>query len=138
MKPSALDSDTVSQSFKSFIVRGCKEGEEGNASCIELDPPLLTTNHHRYNTTMNDFGSVKIWMCLALVVIACVSGSLRFPLPSLPWLDRLLDATAHYLPVHDPRFSEVTTTLFENNMLSDQVQWDNYSLILRGQRVFLQ
>ena len=138
MKPSPLD--TASQSLST--IRGCKESEElrdfGNASWIELDPPLLTTNRHRCNTTMNDLGSVKIWICLALVSMVCVLGSLRFPLPSPPWLDGLIDATARYLPVHDARFSEVTATLFESNGRTDQVQWDNYSLILRGQRIFLQ
>jgi hypothetical protein len=134
MKPSDAF-DTASSS-----IRGCKEGvEEGdldNASWIELDPSLLP-NRHRSNTIMNDLGSVKIWMCLALSV-ACVLGSLRFLSPSPPWLDGLIDAAGRYLPVHDTLFSEVTTTHFESNGRTDQVQWDNYSLIIRGQRVFLQ
>ncbi|KIM73346.1 glycoside hydrolase family 35 protein [Piloderma croceum F 1598] len=137
MKSSAF-ANTASQSLSTK--RGCKDGvEEGdfdNASWIELDPSLLATNRHRCNTIMNDLGSVNIWICLALSM-ACVLGSLRFLSPSLPWLDGLIHATARYLPVHDTRFSEVTTMLFESNGRTDQVQWDKYSLIIRGQRVFL-
>jgi len=125
--------DKASQSLPGISV--CKaEGEgHGGKTRIELDSNQCKTN----------LSSVRTWIYLALISIACVLASLSVPSGVPLWpngLSHYIDLPARYLPVDNGRASsEVSArTLFESNGRTDQVQWDNYSLILRGQRVFLQ
>jgi len=157
MGPCAADNASPSPSIQNY---------KANGKCHSvpwIDSPLHVTTS---GTKMNDPGSVgalpsvhpsaykssqsttstvKIWIYLALISIVCVLVSSKVPLGSSVWPDVLnyySEVTTRYMPVYgynDARSSEVTTTaLLESNGRTDQVQWDKYSLVLRGQRIFLQ
>jgi hypothetical protein len=86
---------------------------------------------------------VGSWLRLPTLILVSISLSLVvvFSRPSPPsWPRPILipsfsDATAQ-VP-SDTTFSSPTSPVFSSNDRTDQVQWDNYTLVLRGQRVLI-
>jgi hypothetical protein len=88
-----------------------------------------------YDGLRSKSSTVKAWIYLVLISICCVFVFRKAPLGSSIWLDGFTYKSE--LTPHAPS-EAIPTALFESNERTNQVQWDNYSLILRGQRIFLQ
>lgn len=96
-------------------------------------------NYRRQALAINQKTISRYSIWLALVLLFCVaSGNVSVP----QWPDVL----SHYSEIF-ARFLRGTLTpsvfasapkQFESNGRTEQVRWDNYSLTLLGQRIFLQ
>ena len=104
---------------------------------------LVTTNYH--DPVMPQREGSKPWLSVLIIVVAislsfifvfqdprAFSSCFRFLIPSFS------NATAVTARVpSDTTFFTPTSPAFSSNGRTDQVQWDNYTLVLRGQRVLI-
>lgn len=84
--------------------------------------------------------TIRTWFYVTLVSLFCVLASRKIPTSAWPdALNRYSDVTARFLHKEQelPSLAAAATSLSSNGR-TDEVQWDNYSLVLRGQRVFIQ
>lgn len=81
----------------------------------------------------------RYWACLGLLSIALVLVTRRGSSPSWDTSLREIDIIQRDLRVeHDAEVrSQEPVSLLTDNGRTNQVQWDNYSIMLRGQRIFL-
>lgn len=98
-----------------------------------MSPPHYSTNGIRPT-------SFRSWLSLVLLALACVFISRKAPsTPSLDLLTRHPELSSQIFSVErDVVPLPVIKTNLSDNGLTDEVQWDGYSLLLRGQRIFLQ
>ena len=100
----------------------------------------VTSHDHDPVVPQQEGPKSKSWLSI-LIILVSISLSFNFvfqvhrALPScfrgfLPAIPSFSDATAQ-AP------SDTTSPAFSSNGRTDQVQWDNYTLILRGQRVLI-
>lgn len=90
---------------------------------------------------VNKKTTARSWLYLILISLACVFVSRKVPTPTT-WLDTLTGhpelSTRVFSVERDVEPLQVTETSVNSTGLTDEVQWDEYSLLLRGQRIFLQ
>lgn len=74
--------------------------------------------------------------CTLIFAFFVFSLIFTFPrsLPSWPYSSYLSGATSDH---DEMTFSRPISPTFSSNGRTDQVQWDNYTLVLRGQRVLI-
>ena len=105
---------------------------------------LVKTNYH--DPVMPQREGSKPWLSVLIIVVA-ISLSFIFVFQDLRAFSSCFrgflvpsfsDATAVTARVpSDTTFSTPTSPAFASNGRTDQVQWDNYTLVLRGQRVLI-
>ncbi len=102
---------------------------------------MIRVHDQNHDQVMPQPERVGSWLWLPTLVLVSISFSLIivFSRPP-PWPRPLLipsfsNATAQ-VP-SDTTFSSPTSPVFSSNGRTDQVQWDNYTLVLRGQRVLI-
>lgn len=74
--------------------------------------------------------------CLYVFLVLQVLAE-YLPVVSAQRFSHRADLGQHELIARRGKRVEVSEALFTDNNRTDQVQWDNYSLLLRGQRIFL-
>ena len=101
---------------------------------------VLRVQSPRYSTKDIRQTSARSWFSLVLLVLACVF-IFQKALSTLS-LDILKRHPEHstWIFSFDRDVVPLSTinTRVSDNGLTDEVQWDDYSLLLRGQRIFLQ
>ena len=125
----------------------CNTGREG-----PIDPWIATNTLQRSIAKTNQSAlpsthkSSQAWprIYLALISIVCVlvSGKLSLGAIRLDSLSPYAEAAVHRMSVfsnYGATSLEVKATAsFQSNGRTNEIQWDKYSLVLRGQRIFLQ
>ena len=105
------------------------------------DVPVVTVYDNCTATTRRKSPLFSTWP--TLIFVSIILGIIFVFLCSIPswsnsfWMpylsDELLDAIKDWIT-----FSRPTSSAFSSsNGRTDQVQWDNYTLILRGQRILI-
>ncbi|THH16529.1 hypothetical protein EW146_g4124 [Bondarzewia mesenterica] len=132
-----------------------KPGRSGEILTVlsrKLEGNMFSTNfgerYHRGTSLPTANKSRSSWFLL-VVICSLLTFSLFFPRATSQFWPQLLSSStysriaARYLPV-DPRTSEVSKevrteiqALFSSNGRTNQVQWDDYSLLLQGQRFLI-
>lgn len=97
-----------------------------------------------HNKTQYEKSTRRSWLILGLASIALVLFSWR----TTPTSWKTLASASHYSEfiardssvedASNPAPEKNPVQLFSSNNLTDQVQWDQNSLVVKGQRVFLQ
>ena len=104
------------------------------------EPVIIKVTSHDHDPAVRQQEGSKSWLS-TLIILVSISLSLNFvfqvhrALPScfrgfLPVTPSFWDATAQVT-------SDTTSCAFSSYGRTDQVQWDNYTLVLRGQRVLI-
>jgi hypothetical protein len=118
----------------------CPTAKVNQVAYMEILPSIQPDTYQRLQWRTS---AVRPWIYIAFISIVCVLASCKAPLGSYLWRDGSNHYSyASYMLVYDdnnPTSPAMTVRPpFENNGRTDQVQWDKYSLVLRGQRIFLQ
>lgn len=91
-----------------------------------------------YHQKIIEHAAPRSWLYLLIMVLACISVSRKIP----SWLDTLTrhpeHTTSHLSIDQDVQSLPVLATSLSSNNPTNEVEWDEYSLLLHGQRVFLQ
>ena len=113
---------------------------------VQLDTKIPVVDSWRvmssphYSTNGIRPTSFRSWLSLVLLTLVCVFISRKAPsTPSLDLLTQHPELSSQIFSIErDIVPLSVIKTNVSDNGLTDEVQWDGYSLLLRGQRIFLQ
>ena len=146
----AVGSTTNGGSFEAFVLEPSKEKDTSRKSfASDFDPtlhysPLVTSSFASLRKPNRSLPCFSLAICLLLSLLLVLSTTGFYPSPHVFGLHDLVSRTFGIKGLDSEKSTAATNLdsmsrpfIPESTARSSQVQFDNYSLILKGQRIFL-
>ena len=144
-----VGSTTNGGGFDAFVLETSKEKDTSRKSfASDFDPtlhsPLVISGFASFQKPNRLSPCFSIAICLLLSLLFVLSTTGFYPSPHVFGLHDLVSRTFGIKGLHSEKSTAATNLdsmsrpfIPESTARSSQVQFDNYSLILKGQRIFL-